>query len=334
MFNPKENLLDQQLAVSGLEMSIDPVTATFAGISAVSSIFGGIKGSQDAKKANAQREANAEAQRKAAKAQAKATNQYNKKVFQAERQNYFDSRLFQYETALKNWRYNQQIRDYEYKAVVQRYAKSVENTDNQLTFNNVAAMDAYAAEQAALNEIMAEDAFNQQGALVDRLQQEGQASMGQAGVSRQKAIQSRIAAAGRNSAIADASLKSSVEQSRRNMRQIAIQRYGADLQAKANLMIRPEALPDIPMPEMGPARVFVEPMKAAPGFIPDPIKQSTTAPLLSGISSAAKTLAEVDWDNTFGGGGGTDNSYYGTGGKYGEFVPPTQTASGNYTFSN
>ncbi len=99
-------------------------------------------------------------------------------------------------------------------------------------------MDAYAAEQAALNEIMAEDAFNQQGALVDRLQQEGQASMGQAGVSRQKAIQSRIAAAGRNSAIADASLKSSVEQSRRNMRQIAIQRYGADLQAKANLMIR------------------------------------------------------------------------------------------------
>lgn len=330
MFNPKQNLLDEQLAVSGLEMQW--VGAVLGGISAVTSIVGGIKGSQDAAKANSKREANAEAQRKAAKAQAKRTNEYNKKVFQAEKQDYFDNRQFQYETALKNWRYNQQIRDYEYNAVVQRYAKSVENTDNQLTFNSVAAMDAYAAEQAALNEIRAEDAFNQQGALVDRLQQEGQASMGQAGVSRQKAIQSRIAAAGRNSAIADASLKSSVEQSRRNMRQIALQKYGADMQAKASMMIKPEALPDIPMPELGPARTFVEPMKAEPGFIPDPIKQSTTAPLLSGISSAAGSLASVDWGNTFGG-GGTDTSYKGTGGKYGEFVPPTQTASGNYTFS-
>jgi hypothetical protein len=312
MFNPKQNLLDEQLAVSGLEMHI--LGAVFAGVSAVTSIVGGIKGSQDAKKANSKREANAEAQRKAAQEQADKTNEYNKKVFAAEKQNYFDNRQFQYETALKNWRYNQQIRDYEYNAIVQRYAKSVENTDNQLTFNSVAAMDAYASEQAALNEIMAEDAFNQQGALVDRLQQEGQASMGQAGVSRQKAIQSRIAAAGRNSAIADASLKSSVEQSRRNMRQIALQKYGADMQAKASMMIRPEALPDIPMPERGPARVFVAPMKAEPGFIPDPIKQSTTAPLLSGISSAAGSLASVDWANTFGGSGGdsggsSDNPY-------------------------
>lgn len=303
MFNPKENLLDQQLAVSGLEMAIDPISAGFAVFSAATSIFGGISASNDAREANRLRQENAEAQRKAAERQARKTNRYNQKVFQAEKENYFSNRQFQFETAIKNWKYNQQIRDYEYNAVVQRYAKSVENTDNQLTFNSVAAMDAYAAEQAALNEIMAEDAFNQQGALVDRLQQEGQASMRQAGVSRQKAIQSRIAAAGRNSAIADASLKSSIEQSRRNMRQIALQKYGADMQAKASMMIRPEALPDIPMPEIGPARTFVKPMQAGPGFIPDPIKQSTTAPLLAGISSAASSLASVDWDNAFGGGG-------------------------------
>ncbi len=58
MFNPKENLLDQQLAVSGLEMQW--IGAALAGVSAVTSIVGGIKGSQDAKKANDQREANAE----------------------------------------------------------------------------------------------------------------------------------------------------------------------------------------------------------------------------------------------------------------------------------
>ncbi len=74
------------------------------------------------------------------------------------------------------------------------------------------------------------------------------------------------------------------------------------------------------MPEMGPARTFVAPMKAEPGFIPDPIKQSTTAPLLSGISSAAGSLASVDWGNAFGGGG--DGTTYG--GSFG-------TDSGGYT---
>ena len=39
MFNPKENLLDQQLAVSGLEMNI---VGVIAGISAVASVVGGI----------------------------------------------------------------------------------------------------------------------------------------------------------------------------------------------------------------------------------------------------------------------------------------------------
>ena len=41
MFNPKGgNLLEDQLAVSGLEMSIDPFTAISAGVS----IIGGIAG--------------------------------------------------------------------------------------------------------------------------------------------------------------------------------------------------------------------------------------------------------------------------------------------------
>ncbi len=47
MFNPKENLLDQQLAVSGLEMSWG-----FAAIGAIGSIAGGIFGSRSASKSN------------------------------------------------------------------------------------------------------------------------------------------------------------------------------------------------------------------------------------------------------------------------------------------
>lgn len=296
MFNPKENLLEQQLAVSGLEMNW-----VGAAIGAATAIVGGIMGSKEASRQNkAAKEAEAE-QRAAAQKAANATNKYNAKAFAAEKQNYFNNKAFQYDTAVRNWKYNQAIKDFEYNAVVQRYAKSVENTENQLIFNNIAAIDAYEAEQASLNEIITEDAFNRQGDLVDRLQQEGEAALGQAGVSRNKAIQSRLAGIGRNAAIADASLASSVEQSQRNMRSIALQKYAADSAAKASMMIRPQAMPDIPKPEMGPDMIFVEPMKATPAYIPPARQVSTMAPLVSGIGSAAGSLANVDWSSVFNG---------------------------------
>ncbi len=71
MFNPKENLLDQQLAVSGLEMNILPV---LAGIGAVTGIERGIIGSNQASRANAQAKSNYKNQQKAAERQAAKTN--------------------------------------------------------------------------------------------------------------------------------------------------------------------------------------------------------------------------------------------------------------------
>lgn len=305
MFNPKgTSLIDEQLTVSGLEMLVIDPTLIFGGISAASSIIGGIFGSSQASKQNAAARRAEEEQRKAAKEAADATNKYNAEAFAAEKKNYFNNKAFQYDTAVKNWKYNQTIKDYEYKTVVERYGRSVENTENQLIFNSIAAVDAYEAEQSSLEDIRVEDAFNKQGSLVDRLQQEGQAQMGQAGVSRNKAIQSRLAGIGRNAAISDASLASSVEQSQRNMRAITMQKYAADMQAKASMMIRPEALPNIPRPELGPDAIFVEPMKATPTYVPPARQVSTMAPLISGIGSAASSLASVDWSNTFGGGGG------------------------------
>ena len=73
MFNPKENLLERELAVSGLEMNI--VGAIFAGVSAVASIVGGISASNQAKKNNQRAEQNAADQRSAAKEQADKTNE-------------------------------------------------------------------------------------------------------------------------------------------------------------------------------------------------------------------------------------------------------------------
>ena len=296
MFNPKiDNLLDEQLAVSGLEMNW-----VGAAISAGTAIVGGIMGSNAASAQNRRNRRARRKAKKAAKKQAEATNKYNREVFEAERTNYFANKQFQYDTAVTNWKYNQAIQDYEYLNVVQQYGKSVENTANKLVYNSIEAMDSYAAEFAVLNEILAEDAFNRQGNLVDRLEQEGEAAMGQAGNSRNKAIQSRLAGIGRNTAIMDASLEGSVEQSQRNMRAIAFQKMAADMQAKASLMIRPEKLPSIPMPQKGPDAIFVEPMKATPQYIPPPTQQSTIAPIVSGIGSAATALGGVKWSEVFG----------------------------------
>jgi len=268
-------------------------------IGAAASIAGGIFGASSASSANKKAEKSQKKQEKAAQKAADNANKYNARAFEIEKQNYYNNRAYQRETQLANWRYNQTIQDYEYRSVVERYAKSVENKENYLAYNSIAAIDAYAAEQASLNELMTEDAFSRQGMLVDRLQQEGAAALGQAGNSRNKAIQSRLAAAGRDSTIMDASLTSSVEQSQRNMRQIAMQKYEADLAAKAQMMIRPEALPDIPLPTQAPERIFIEPMEVTPTYIPPAVQQSTVAPIFSGISSGASALAGVDWAEIF-----------------------------------
>ena len=293
MINKNFDLLGEQLAESGLEMSLEPATAMLIGteISVGASILGAIFGSNSAKSANRANEKAYKEQLKAAQAAADATNAYNKDAFKVDLENYLNQRGYEYDTALRNWRYQTEIQDYQYLAAMKQYGKSVENTDNQLAYNSIAAVRAYEGEQQALNDIYTEDAFSRQGLLVDQLQNEGRASLGQAGNTRGKALQSSIAALGRNSAIMDASLSSSVEQSQRNLNQIGLQRYAADLNAKASMMIRPGKPPKVLKPIQAPERIFIAPMKVLPGAVQAPTRQSTTAPLISGLMSAATTVA-------------------------------------------
>jgi hypothetical protein len=289
MINKNYDLLGEQLAESGLEMNI--VIGAGAIVGAATSIIGGIFGASQADKQNRQAEEAYEDQMEAAQKAADKTNEYNKRAFQVDLQNYRNNREYEYETALRNWRYQTEIQDYQYLAAVKQYGKSVENTSSRLAYNNIAARQAYESEQSALNDLFTEDAFSRQGMLVDQLQNEGKAALGQAGNSRTKALQSSIAALGRNAAIMDASLSSSVEQSQRNLRQIGLQRYSADLNAKAQMMIRPEKPPEVLKPIQAPERIFIEPMKALPGAVQAPTRQSIGAPLFSGLTSAATAIA-------------------------------------------
>ena len=290
MFNPKtNNLLDEQLAVSGLEMNI--VGAIFAGVSAVASIAGGISASNQAKKNNARAEKNAADQRAAAKEQADRTNEHNRKVFAADKANYYSNRAYEWETSLRNYKYNQAIQDYQYNQTVSQYQSSVENAQQQLVYNSMAAMEARESEQASLNEILTEDAFQRESLLVEQLQKQGQAALMQAGKSRAKAIQSANAQVGRDRAVMRASLNSARMQSERNMRDIALGKFIDDQNVMSSMMIRPERLPDLPAPIQAPERIFVAPIEATEAFVPAPLQQSTFAPMVQGIASAGSVLS-------------------------------------------
>ena len=286
MFNPKENLLDQQLAVSGLEMNI------WGAIGAVASIAGGIFGASSASSANSAAERARKRQEEINKKQAKMTNEYNKAAFEAERKDYFAAREFQYQTAVKQWQYDTDVQDYRYLQDVKAYESSVENYGQQTFFNNVAYQAAKESNQASYNELLAGAACEKESLLVENLESAGRAALGQAGVSSVKGMQAIAAKRGRDLSVLRASLRSGEQEFQRGMFDLALQKYGADMQAKANLMIRPERLPELLAPEMGPERTFVEPAEVLPGAVPPAKYTNPILPLIGGITSAAGILAK------------------------------------------
>jgi hypothetical protein len=281
-------------------MAIPAIVGVFAGISAAASVGSGIAGAAQASSQNAQAQANYEAQKRASEEAARKTNEYNKRVFEADKENYRRQREYEWQTAIKQWQYNTEIQDYQYLQTAKQYLSSVENTQQQLTYNSIAAREAQEQEQASLAEILNNDAFQREGLIIERLQNEGRAALLQAGNSRSKAIQSTVAEQGRNAAILTASLVSAGQQSQRNMRDIELGRYADDLKARNAMMIEPERLPDIPQPIKPPERVFVEPMQATAGYIPTPMRQSIFAPMIQGVAGATSTLTKAGVGGAFG----------------------------------
>jgi len=104
---------------------------------------------------------------------------------------------------------------------------------------------------------------------------------------------SAIADAEFNMRVLDADIASAVAQSQRNMQAISLQKYGADLNASAQVMIKPERLSYAPAPTLAPERIWVKPMKVLPGAVAQPVQQNVWGPLVGGISSALGSAAEV-----------------------------------------
>jgi hypothetical protein len=170
MFNPKDNLLEQQLAVSGLEMHLD-------------AIFNFL-GARESNKANK------DAYEDAVEYQedvAKQINQYNDFAEQNEVTNFMQNRDFSFERALEENAYRDMLQDFQFLNASKEYEKSLALGSAQLGLNAEAAASGIAAEQdvineafiqaqfqhtnnkSALNEVLAEQRLNQQAVNLNKV---------------------------------------------------------------------------------------------------------------------------------------------------------------------
>ena len=309
----KDTLLKEQLAESGLTLSILP--AVFGAIGAVSSIAGGIMGASQASSANAKAKEAEKKQQELLNEQAKLQNEYNKKKFKTEKENYKKQAQYNFDTAIEKWKYDTTVKALQEKVDAQKYLMSIENTQQQLTFNEIAAQSAQNSEQLALNDAMSEYSFERQDLLLAQLQAEGKAQLGQAGGSFGKRMTSEQANIGRALAVMSASLTGEINASTLRMFDINQGKFAADAKAMAAQMLMPEKLPDIPAPTKPPEPKWVEPMKILPGMAAPAQTQSVFAPLISGVSQAASGLASIDWSSPNKGGSfelpkiGTNSGY-------------------------
>lgn len=160
MFNPKGNhLLDEQLVVSGLEMSIEPFTAVMAGVSAAASIGSGIAGASAASKQNAAAKKNARKQEKEAKKVAKLTNKHNAKLDKAEKANYEAEKQFEFESRVRQHEFDKQIVDIQNAAAQAQFEKSEQISALNFGLNEISEAQAIESQIISIQDKFIEQQF-------------------------------------------------------------------------------------------------------------------------------------------------------------------------------
>lgn len=202
---------------------------------------------------------------------------------------------FREDTAKRDWQYGMAIRDYRYDNAMRQYNQSEGNYKRQLSFNNLAAAEAYESADRQFREIGIAQAFQHQDMMVQSIQEEGKsAARGQAGRSAAKSMQSALAAYGRNVAIMEESMRSAKAEHLANIKGINLKKLESDLAAEAARMLKPQMEPALPQPLAMPRTVFQKVQK--PRKPPKPIKgAAVTGGLTTSIGNAFSTLGGIDW---------------------------------------
>ena len=260
-----------------------------AAVGGITSIFGGFSQKK--------------AQDKAARAQFEQDSkidQYNweetqrnfdfiKQGNQITRQNNENLFGYQDQSSLNYWQDQMKIADREDRMNLSAYNKSLQQYDSQLGFNNLALVQAQQAERTKLQEAVAEMAFQSQNNTISGLEEAGQVqARGVSGRSAGKELHAVLASAGRNQAIIAESLVSANKNFGQTMTRLGNDKYGGDLQAWANVMVKPEkaSRPTAPLKNVRPT--VQDPR--APERGPGPVKGaggSALPGILNGVASFA-----------------------------------------------
>jgi hypothetical protein len=274
---------------------MDPISAIL-GIG--SAVFGGLAGQAEADAQNAaierQHKYNMQSWRYGKKS-TKADYRHSVKQWRLNEQNEETLAAFKDATNLQDWQYNLKIQDFEYASQMKQYAKSEQIFKQQLTFNKMAQAAANEAEYRKLEDTTKELAFQNQDIVIKALQSEGAAAVrGQQGRSAEKLEQAQFAALGRNQAILAESLLSAKADTGAALRKIANDKFGADLAAEANRMLRPDRMPTPPKPLTTPRAEYLKPRKPKKfDFGPKPIKGAMASSTGAWMGAATQGLSSI-----------------------------------------
>lgn len=265
-------------------------------ISGIGAILGGLGGQAEADAQNAAIEAQYKQNLQAwqyGKQRIRADYRHSTKQWRLNQKNEETLAAFKDATNLQDWQYNLKIQDFEYASQMKQYAKSEQIYKQQLTFNQMAQAAANEAEYRKLEDSMKELAFQNQDIIIRALQTEGAAAVkGQQGRSAEKMEQAEFAALGRNQAILAESLLSAKADTGAALRKIANDRYGADIAAEANRMLKPDRLPQPPKPIITPRAEYLKPRKPKKfDFGPKPIKGAMVSSAGSWLGAGASFLS-------------------------------------------
>ena len=295
-------LLVEQIQMSGLVHTIEPMTVLAIG-SMAANVIGGIS------KANQQKKA-AAAQNKHAKLQDKFNKKkwtYSKKKLQAhykhlkegveiQRENAQNNAAYRDEINWQSWNHDLMIRNMEQEGLNAQYEKSQQLYNDQININAASARMAVEREYNRLGDIEREKSFEFQDLnLQNLLKSDAIKAKGVRGLSADKSIQAQDAAFGRNSAILVESLTSNRRDVVATLKEIAKDQGAADMAAFAQKMLKPGTLPMRPMPIQTPVPIFQDPRKPSKyDFGPKPIKgfqvadQSGQTLLQTGINAVSQ----------------------------------------------
>ena len=210
------------------------------------------------------------------------------------------------EMNLRRYNYDLKIVKAQNESNKQAFAKSQHLYSQQLNFNTMAANDA--AEEALIKqqEINQDIAFQNTDSIVKSIEAHGElAATSQSGGSASKQAQALLAAKGRNEAQLSESLFSANRSTYMALKSISRDKYGADLAAFANKMIKPGTVPDpikplqTPVAEFQPPRALedydfgVAPIKGAKAHGGSWLSVASSA--VSGVASAGMSKYASDY---------------------------------------